>query len=173
MTEEPLQERVVEVADRETTVAKLVEALAVLKTGRNNGEETIGLLAPMRRAAAEGIADLGFRYVEAVATQRVVPPRPSWLGPHAVGHTASIDPEAAASALDEFHPDLAERIRNASTDEERAALREELAPTVAETLRTAVDLDSAVGDLRTQGRYDTAKTRESAEAKERGEDESC
>ncbi|MFA4084785.1 hypothetical protein ONA92_24100 [Mycobacteroides salmoniphilum] len=173
MTEEPLQERVVEVADRDTTVAKLIEALAVLKTGRNGGEETIGLLAPMRRAAAEGIADLGFRYVEAVATARVVPPQPSWLGPHAVGHTANLDPATAEAALDQFHPDLADRIRNAKTDEERTALREELGPMVAETLRTAVDLDTAVNELRTQGRHDTAKARENAEAKERGEDEPC
>lgn len=173
MTQERLQERVVEVSDRDTTVAKLIDALAVLKTGRNNGEETIGLLAPMRRAAAEGLADLGFRFVEAVATQRVVPPKPSWLGPHAVGHTAALDPEAAAAALDEFHPDLAERIRGAKSDEQRTALRAELAPTVTDTLRTAIDLDTAVGDLRTQGRHDTAKARERAEAQQRGEDEPC
>ncbi len=173
MTEESLHERVVEVSDRETTVAKLIDALAVLKTGRNNGEETIGLLAPMRRAAAEGIADLGFRYIEATATQRIVPPQPSWLGAHAAGHTVSLDPDAAAAALDEFNPDLAERIRGAQTEEQRAALREELKPTIGDTLRSAVELDTAVADLRAKGRYDTAKARERAEAKERGEEESC
>lgn len=163
------QDRIVEVSDRDTTVAKLVEALGAIKTGRHGGKETIGLLPVMRRAAAEGLADLGFRYIEATAVERVVPPKESWMGAHAVAGVEAIDPQAAAAALRDINPELAQRIAATTTEEQRAALRAELEPDVRSTLRTAIDLDTAVNDLRTEGRYETAAAREAEQARERGE----
>ncbi len=157
------------ISDRETTITKLVDALGVLKTGRQQGQETIGLLAPMRRAAAEGLADLGFRWVEASAKEKVVAAPESWLGPHAVGQTAPIDPAAAADALGEFNPELAAAIRAADTEEKRAALREQLRPKVDRTLDTAVGAQEAVDVLRTQARAEAAAAREQGEAAERGQ----
>lgn len=172
MTETPQepQEQTVVVADRETTVAKLAEALSALKTGRQNGEETMGLPAPMRRAAAEGLADLGFRWIEAVATHRVVMPKQSWLGSHAVAGVAEVvDEDTMLAALDEFNPDLAAQYRAADTPEKKAALRDQLGPVVQSTLATGLDLDEAASALRAQGKNESAIERERREAKERGE----
>lgn len=167
MTETP--ERVVRIADRDTTIAKLTVALGALKTGRANGQETVGILAPMRKAAAEGLADQGFRWIEAAATQKVVAPKDSWLGSHAIGHIQDVDRTVLEAALDEFNPDLAEKYRAAQTDEDRVALREEMRPDVEATLSTSMDLGDAAAVLRQQGRYDAAVAREQRDAKERGE----
>jgi hypothetical protein len=169
MTETP-QEQTVVVADRETTVTKLAEAFSALKTGRHNGEETMGLPAPMRRAAAEGLADLGFRFIEAVATHRVVMPKQSWLGAHAVAGVAEVvDEDTMLAALDEFNPDLAAQYRAADTPEKKAALRDQLGPAVQSTLATGLDLDEAASALRAQGKNEAAAERGRREAKERGE----
>ena len=167
MSEEPGE--VVEVADRETTVSKLVAALSALKTGRRNGDETMGLPAPMRRAAAEGLADLGFRWIEAVATHRVVMPDKSWLGAHAAAGLAEMDEATMLAALDEFNPELAAEYRAADTPEKQAALRAQLEPSVQATLATGLDLDEATSALRAQGKNEAAAERERRDAKERGE----
>jgi len=164
-----MTEQVVEVADRETTVAKLADALSAVKTGRNGGQETIGLPAPMRRAAAQGLADLGFRYVEAVATHRVVMPEKTWRGAHASAGVAELDDEAMQTALDAFNPELAVKYRAAATDEERAVLREQLRPAVESTLEAGLRLDEAASALRMQGKYDAAVQRERRDAADRGE----
>ncbi|MFN3005147.1 hypothetical protein [Mycolicibacterium wolinskyi] len=163
------QDRVVEVADRDTTIAKLVDALSALKTGRHGGEETMGLPAPMRRAAAEGLADLGFRYIEAIATHRVVMPKQSWLGPHAAAGMAQVDEQTMTAAMHDFSPELAEKFDAADTDAKRAALLEELRPVIESTLERSLDLDEAASALRAQGRHDAAKERQRREDKERGE----
>ncbi|GAT03471.1 glycosyl hydrolase family 5 [Mycolicibacterium fortuitum subsp. acetamidolyticum] len=164
------QEQTVVVSDRETTVAKLAEALSALKTGRQNGEETMGLPAPMRRAAAEGLADLGFRFIEAVATHRVVMPKQTWLGSHAVANVAEVvDDSTMLAALDEFNPELAAQYRAADTQEKKAALREQLSPLVQSTLATGLNLDEAASALRAQGKNEAAAERERRDAKERGE----
>lgn len=171
MTETPQepQEQTVVVADRETTVAKLAEALSALKTGRHGGEETMGLPAPMRRAAAEGLADLGFRFIDAVATHRVVMPKQSWLGSHAVAGVSAVDEDTMRAALDDFKPDLAAALREADTPEKKAALRHQLAPAVQSTLATGLDLDEAASALRAQGKNESAEQRERRDARERGE----
>ncbi|BDY33152.1 hypothetical protein [Mycolicibacterium mageritense] len=163
------QERVVQVADRATTVAKLADALSALKTGRRNGEETMGLPAPMRRAAAEGLADLGFRWIEAVATHRVVMPKKSWLGAHAAAGMAEVDDATMLDALDDFNPELAAAYREADTPEKRAALMEQLEPSVRDTLATSLDLDEAASAIRAQGKNEAAAERERRDARERGE----
>lgn len=168
------QDQVVEVADRATTVARLTDALSALKTGRNAGQETLGLPAPMRRAAAEGLADLGFRYIEAVATHRVVMPEKSWLGPHALADVVARDddrPDEATlqAAMEQFNPELAARYRAATTDEEKAALRESMRSTVESTLETGLSLDEAASALRLQGKYDAAMQQDRHDAAERGE----
>lgn len=163
------QDQVVEVADRATTVARLTDALSALKTGRNAGQETMGLPAPMRRAAAEGLADLGFRYIEAVATHRVVMPEKSWLGSHALADLVAVDDETLQSALDTFNPDLAAKYRAATTEDEKAALRESLRQPVESTLETGLKLDEAASALRLQGKYEAATAREQRDAAERGE----
>nr|WP_046286632.1 hypothetical protein [Mycobacterium sp. UM_NZ2] len=164
-----MTDQVVDVADRATTVARLTEALSALKTGRNGGQETLGLPAPMRRAAAEGLADLGFRLVEAVATHRVVMPEKSWLGPHANGEVAAVDKELAHAVLADINPEMAARVAAATTDEEIAAGREALRPDVEATLQTGLSLDEATSALRMQGKYDAAAEREKRDAEERGE----
>ncbi|MEX3644454.1 hypothetical protein [Mycolicibacterium porcinum] len=157
----------VEIADRATTIARLVDALSAIKTGR--GDETMGLPAPMRRAAAEGFADLGFRYIEAVATHRVVMPKNTPLGAHAAAGVAEIDDETMQAALDAFNPDLAAKYRTATTDAERAALRESLRPAVESTLQRSLDLDEAASAVRAQGKRSAAEERERRDARERGE----
>lgn len=164
-----MTDSVVEVADRATTVAKLTDALSALKTGRSAGQETMGLPAPMRRAAAEGLADLGFRLVPAVATHRVVMPEKTWLGPHAITGLGELNTDNAQAALDEFHPELAAKYRAATSEAERAALREALRPTVESTLATGLSLDDAASALRMHGKYDAAMQREQRDAEERGE----
>jgi hypothetical protein len=160
---------VVEVASREVSVARMVEALSALKTGRNGGQETLGLPAPMRRAAAEGLIGLGFRFVGAVATHKVVMPENTWLGPHAIADLGELQPEAAREALESFSPALAAKYRDAITDEQRQALREELRPKVESTLETGLDLDEAASALRMHGRHEAAMAREERDAAERGE----
>lgn len=171
MTETPQEpeDQVVVVADRDTTVAKLAEAFSALKTGRHNGEETMGLPAPMRRAAAEGLADLGFRWIEAVATHRVVMPEQSWLGSHATAGVAEIDETTMRAALADFKPDLAAALRDADTPEKRAALRDQLVPAVQSTLATGLDLDEAASALRAQGKNESEAERQRRDMKERGE----
>ena len=161
---------VVEISDRETTIVKFMEALSAVKTGR--GEETMGLPAPMRRAAAEGLADLGFRYVEALATQRIVMPEKSWLGAHAMPTVATIDPQSRASmeaALEEFNPELAAAVRAAQTEEQKAALLAQLQPDVAATLAKSMDMDAAASAIRAQGKAEAAEQRAEREKQERGE----
>ncbi len=161
---------VVQISDRETTIAKLVEALSALKTGRR--DETMGLPAPMRRAAAEGLADLGFRYIEALATQRIVMPEKSWLGAHAMPSIETLDPqnrETMEAALDAFNPELAAAYRAAQTDEDRAKLLAQLQPSVAATLSKSMEFDAAASEVRAQGKAEAAEQREEREQQERGE----
>lgn len=161
---------VVQISDRETTITKLMEALSAVKTGRR--DETMGLPAPMRRAAAEGLADLGFRYIEALATQRIVMPEKSWLGAHAMPSVESIDPQSRASmeaALEEWNPELAAAVRAAETDEQKAALLAQLQPEVAATLAKSMDMDAATSALRAEGKAEAAAQREQRDMKERGE----
>lgn len=161
---------VVQISDRETTIAKLMEALSAVKTGRR--DETMGLPAPMRRAAAEGLADLGFRYIEALATQRIVMPEKSWLGSHAMPSVETIDPQSRASmeaALDEWNPELAAAYRAAQTDEQKAALLAQLQPDVAATLAKSMDMDAATSALRAEGKAEAAAQREQRDMNERGE----
>lgn len=164
-----MTDHVVDIADRATTVDRFVEALSALKSGRNSGQETVGIPAPMRRAAAEGLADLGFRFVEAVATQRIVMPETTWLGPHANGTTAAIDPALAKAVLADVNPDLAARVTAATTNEQREAECEALRPDVEATLQTGLALDEATSAMRMQGKYEAAVEREKRAAKERGE----
>ncbi|SHT86322.1 Uncharacterised protein [Mycobacteroides abscessus subsp. bolletii] len=158
------------VSDRETTVAKLVEALGALKTGRHNGTEHIGLPAPARRAAAEGLADLGFRFIEAVATKRVAHKPQTWMGAHAAANTEMIDKDTALAAMREFRPDLAEKYEAATTDEQREALLAELRPKVAATLETANALDEVSDQLRAKARHQAHNEREERQRKEREDD---
>ncbi|GAA2418065.1 hypothetical protein GCM10009856_29600 [Mycolicibacterium llatzerense] len=161
---------VVQISDRETTITKLVDALSAVKTGRR--DETMGLPAPMRRAAAEGLADLGFRYIEALATQRIVMPEKSWLGSHAIPSVESIDPESRASmeaALEEWNPELAAAVRSAETAEQKAALLAQLQPEVAATLAKSMDMDAAASAIRAEGKAEAAALRERHDMTERGE----
>lgn len=161
---------VVQISDRETTITKLAEALSALKTGRR--DETVGLPAPMRRAAAEGLADLGFRFVGALATQRVVMPEKTWLGAHAMPSVETVDPQTKAtmeSALEAFNPELAAAYRAAQTDEDRAALLAQLQPDVAATLRNSMEFDVAASAIRAQGKAEAAAAREHRNQQERGE----
>ena len=161
---------VVQISDRETTINKIVDALSALKTGRR--DETMGLPAPMRRAAAEGLADLGFRYVEALATQRIVMPEKSWLGAHAMPSVETIDPQSRATmeaALEEWNPELAAAVRAAETDEQKAALLAQLQPDVAATLAKSLDMDAAASVIRAEVKAEAAARREEHDMTERGE----
>lgn len=153
-------ERVVQIADREATVAELTRALGALSTGRKNGRETFGLPVPMRKVAAEGLADLGFRLVPAAATRKVVTPPPSQAGSHGIAHVEDIDRATMKAALQEFNPAVAAKVADADTEEKRAAARDELRPKVEATLSNSMELGEAVDELRQRGRYETAVIRE-------------
>lgn len=158
-------DQVVEIADRDTTIAKLAEALSALRTGRN-GDETMGLPAPMRRAAAEGLANLGFRYIDALATARVVMPKTP-MGAHAIPTLEKIDRGTIEAALDAFNPALAAQYRAATTDEARRALLAELEPEVQATLAKSMDMDQVASAIRAQGKNEAAAAREAADRKQR------
>jgi len=157
-------DQVVQIADRATTIAKLTEALSAVRTGR--GEETMGLPAPMRRAAAEGLANLGFRYIGELATARVVMPQ-NRMGPHAIPTTEKIDRGTLESALDAFNPALAAQYRAADTDAARAALLAHLEPDVRATLASSLDLDQAASAIRAEGKHQAAAAREDADRRAR------